>query len=76
MIKTNLEKVEKHFEVPKTEEDIKKWMEGLSNREFELVLVGLGIYFNQRKKKKKATAKRTGRSWRNGLTSSVAINEN
>ena len=58
MIKTNLEKVEKHFEVPKTEEDIKKWMKGLSNRESELVLVGLGIYFSQRKKKKKATAKK------------------
>jgi formylmethanofuran dehydrogenase subunit B len=58
MTKTNLEKVEKHFEVPKTEEDIKKWMKGLSNREFELVLVGLGIYFSQRKKKKKATAKK------------------
>ena len=58
MIKTNLEKVEKHFEVPKTDEDIKKWMKGLSNRESELVLVGLGIYFSQRKKKKKATAKK------------------
>ena len=58
MIKTNLEKVEKHFEVPKTDEDIKKWMKGLSNRESELVLVGLGIYFSQRKKKRIATAKK------------------
>ena len=61
MIKTNLAKVEKHFEVPKTDEDIKKWMKGLSNRESELVLVGLGIYFSQRKKKRKATAKKNGK---------------
>jgi len=61
MFKTNLAKVEKHFEVPKTDENIKKWMKGLSNRESELVLVGLGIYFSQRKKKRKATAKKNGK---------------